>query len=101
MKGLSAQASGVLADHVGELHEVERTLVVPALHLLAGVGGAELPALTQHLPVGADQDGAYRDLVEFALGPVRQREGVAHPLLVVQTGHHSHSMVAGGLPEMS
>jgi hypothetical protein len=26
---------------------------------------------------------------------------VAHPLLVVQTGHHSHSMVAGGLPEMS
>ena len=65
------------------------------------VGDVAVPALAQHLSVGTDQDGAYRDLIEFALGPVRQREGVAHPLLVVQTGHHSHSIVAGGLPEMS
>ena len=58
------------------------------------VGDVAVPALAQHLSVGTDEYGPHRDLIEFALRPVRQREGVAHPLLVVKCVHH----VAGGFP---
>ena len=37
------------ADDVGELDQLERTLVAPALHLLAGEGRAQLPVLAEHL----------------------------------------------------
>ena len=54
--------------------------------------------------IGANDHCAHRHFVIHLLCPLRECKCMAHPVLVVWRGivhPYSHSMVAGGLPEMS
>jgi hypothetical protein len=65
------------------------------------VGDVAVPAFADHFAGRINQDRADRDLVIRALGMFGQRQRTLHPGLVCRRVHHSHSIVAGGLPLMS
>ena len=61
-------------------------------------------AFSEQDTIRADDHRAHRHFVIHLLGPLCQRQCMAHPVLVAWSGivhAYSHSIVAGGLPEMS
>src|SRR5690606_28026179 len=64
------------------------------------LGDVAVPAFADDMSFGIDDQRADRDLVVLALRALGEGERMAHPVFVVRRTH-SHSIVAGGLPEMS